>query len=104
MAGFFFSCPKKYMQNNSLTRKFFSTAVAARITAGVSPLSLLANEKQNASGNLSNDQGLVFLFQGDSITDGNRGRTADPNHIMGHGYAFSVASRGGADFPEAGYQ
>lgn len=24
----------------------------------------------------------VFLFQGDSITDGNRGRNNDPNHIM----------------------
>lgn len=44
--------------------------------------------------------GLVFLFQGDSITDGNRGRNLDPNHIMGHGYAFSIASRIGADFPE----
>lgn len=44
--------------------------------------------------------GLTFLFQGDSITDGNRGRSSDPNHIMGHGYAFSIASRVGADFPE----
>jgi lysophospholipase L1-like esterase len=46
---------------------------------------------------------LRFLFQGDSITDGNRGRNEDPNHIMGHGYAFSVASRIGADFPESGF-
>lgn len=53
-----------------------------------------ANQKSN-EGN-----GLVFLFQGDSITDGNRGRNTDPNHIMGHGYAFSIASRIGADFPE----
>jgi lysophospholipase L1-like esterase len=45
-------------------------------------------------------KGMVFLFQGDSITDGNRGRNTDPNHIMGHGYAFSIASRLGADFPE----
>ena len=44
------------------------------------------------------EKNLVFLFQGDSITDGNRGRNADPNHIMGHGYAFAVASRVGADF------
>lgn len=43
---------------------------------------------------------LNFLFQGDSITDGNRGRNTDPNHIMGHGYAFSIASRLGAAFPE----
>lgn len=44
--------------------------------------------------------GTVILFQGDSITDGNRGRNNDPNHIMGHGYAFSIASRLGADYPE----
>lgn len=43
---------------------------------------------------------LTFLFQGDSITDGNRGRNTDPNHVMGHGYAFSIASRLGATFPE----
>ncbi len=45
-------------------------------------------------------EGLVFLFQGDSITDGKRGRNQDPNHIMGHGYAFAVAGRVGADHPE----
>lgn len=49
------------------------------------------------------DKALTFVFQGDSITDGNRGRNLDPNHIMGHGYAYSVASRIGADFPEAGF-
>ncbi len=41
-----------------------------------------------------------ILFQGDSITDGNRGRSLDPNHILGHGYAFIVAARHGAAFPE----
>ncbi len=40
------------------------------------------------------------LFQGDSITDGNRGRTADPNHILGHGYQFIVASEFAGHFPE----
>ena len=45
-----------------------------------------------------------FLFQGDSITDANRGRTEDPNHIMGHSYAFSIASRLMADFPELGLE
>ena len=30
--------------------------------------------------------GARILFQGDSITDGNRGRSKDPNHILGHGY------------------
>lgn len=45
-------------------------------------------------------QGTRILFQGDSITDGNRGRSADPNHILGHGYAFLIAARFGAAFPE----
>ncbi len=47
---------------------------------------------------------LCFLFQGDSITDGNRGRNEDPNHILGHGYCFAVSSRIGADFPQYGFQ
>jgi lysophospholipase L1-like esterase len=50
------------------------------------------------------NEGMIILFQGDSITDGNRGRNTDPNHIMGHGYAFSIASRLGADHPEKKYQ
>jgi len=41
-----------------------------------------------------------ILFQGDSITDGNRGRNQDPNHILGHGYAFVIAAKYGADFPK----
>lgn len=41
-----------------------------------------------------------ILFQGDSITDGKRGRSADPNHILGHGYVFIIAARQGAAFPE----
>ena len=53
----------------------------------VAPLSLLTS-------------GARVLFQGDSITDGNRGRTPDPNHILGHGYAFLLAARYGAAFPE----
>lgn len=40
------------------------------------------------------------LFQGDSITDMNRGRTDDPNHILGHSYAFLIAAKTGAAFPE----
>jgi len=37
-----------------------------------------------------------ILFQGDSITDGKRGRSKDPNHILGHGYVFVIAARFGA--------
>lgn len=39
----------------------------------------------------------VILFQGDSITDGNRGRSSDPNHIHGHGYQYILASELYAD-------
>lgn len=34
---------------------------------------------------------MKFLFQGDAITDGNRGRNHDPNHILGYGCAYLVA-------------
>ena len=43
---------------------------------------------------------MRILFQGDSITDGNRGRTEDPNHILGHGYVFNIASYLGAEYPQ----
>ena len=45
-------------------------------------------------------QNSRILFQGDSITDGNRGRSEDPNHILGHGYAFIIAAKYGAQSPE----
>ena len=44
--------------------------------------------------------GARILFQGDSITDGNRGRNEDPNHILGHGYVFIIAAKYGAAFPD----
>jgi lysophospholipase L1-like esterase len=45
----------------------------------------------------------TILFQGDSITDGGRGRGADPNHILGHSYAILIAAPNAAQFPERGY-
>jgi lysophospholipase L1-like esterase len=45
-------------------------------------------------------QGARILFQGDSITDGNRGRNADPNHILGHGYQFIIACKYGEELAE----
>jgi lysophospholipase L1-like esterase len=44
-------------------------------------------------------EGFTFLFQGDSITDGNRSRNSDWNHVMGHGYAYLIASRLWYDHP-----
>ena len=61
--------------------------LSALVLTAVEPIPAFAN-------------GTRVLFQGDSITDGNRGRSADPNHILGHGYAFIIAARHGAAFPE----
>jgi lysophospholipase L1-like esterase len=44
--------------------------------------------------------GYTFLFQGDSITDGNRSRNTDWNHVMGHGYAYLIACRLGYEHPQ----
>jgi len=88
----------------SSRRTFLKTAAIAGIATAVTPASLLAAKpKRNDFSVSEKEKHLTFLFQGDSITDGNRGRNSDPNHIMGHGYAFAVASRVGADFPHAGF-
>ena len=47
---------------------------------------------------------MRILFQGDSITDGNRGRSNDPNHILGHSYAYIAASFIGSKNPAAGFE
>lgn len=47
-------------------------------------------------------KGSRLLFQGDSITDMNRGRNPkDRNHYLGHSYVFLIAARLGLDMPEA---
>ena len=72
---------------------------------GVVGLSTACSSTKSIAQNTKPDkENLCFLFQGDSITDGNRGRNDDPNHILGHGYCFAVCSRIGADFPQYGYK
>ena len=48
----------------------------------------------------------LILFQGDSITDGNRLKTNewDLNHQMGHGYQFIINAKLGAMYPEKDYR
>jgi len=38
-------------------------------------------------------ENATFLFEGDSITDGNRTRNQDWNHVLGHGYAYLIAAK-----------
>lgn len=42
----------------------------------------------------------TILFQGDSITDGARGRDDDKNHILGHSYAYIAAATLGFSRPD----
>jgi lysophospholipase L1-like esterase len=85
--------------NNNRRQFIRGMALTGLATMCIRPTTMLA-ASAGKKGKLKLAKGSVILFQGDSITDGNRGRDADPNHIMGHGYQFSVASRWGAEYPE----
>lgn len=90
-------------------RKFFKTCT---ITAGVATCAGIASAAEKRT-NLSGVDGYNYrrpafktgsrlLFQGDSITDMNRGRNEkDRNHYLGHSYVYLIASRLGVDMPEA---
>ena len=47
------------------------------------------------------EQGLVILFQGDSITDSDRSRNIKGNHLMGFGYAHLISNRLLENYPAA---
>ncbi len=70
--------------------------------ATVVPLTAMALSKQGFAS--PKEEGLTVLFQGDSITDGNRTRNKDWNHVMGHGFAYLAASRLWMDYPEKHFQ
>ena len=89
--------------NDFSRRRFIRKTAVAGLTGCFLPVTgTLGVNSVAAEKKLKNN--AVILFQGDSITDGNRGRNEDPNHIMGHGYAYSIASRIGADFPEKNHR
>lgn len=70
-----------------------ATSFAPELLNALPPLNLAAKEGDN----------FTFLFQGDSIADGNRTRNNDWNHIMGHGYQYIIASKLWYDFPRKGF-
>jgi len=81
-------------------RDFLKQAVALGTAAAFSPALLNA---MPADAHLTDDNGVNFLFQGDSITDGNRTRNNDWNHVMGHGYQYIIASKLWYDSPRKGF-
>jgi hypothetical protein len=74
------------MEKNS-RRKFIRNAALTSLAVCSLPTMKSLAAAGNKPRSKKAKEGMVILFQGDSITDGNRGRTADLNHIMGHGYA-----------------
>ncbi len=101
------------MNKNPISRRTFLSAapVALAATAGVTSLAAAGAEGPPATTMPAASEPAItpipafgkdvrILFQGDSITDGNRGRSADPNHILGHGYVFIIAAKHGAGFPD----
>ncbi len=80
-------------------RTFLKGAIAAGALPFI-PSCLTAAPKADR---ISLKQGARILFQGDSITDGGRSRNNDWNHVMGHGYAYIVASRLGFEHPKMDY-
>ena len=70
------------MNKHSSRRSFLASSVAASAAAALGNKAMANNLISPAFEKVADEKDLVILFQGDSITDGNRGRNADPNHIM----------------------
>lgn len=90
------------MENRRVFLKNIAATTAVAVTAEIFPgitnaRSLTINPENKAN------EGTTILFQGDSITDGNRTRNTDWNHVMGHGYAYTIASRLWFEFPSRGF-
>ena len=60
----------------------------------------MTNPADAADHELVLKDGAKILFQGDSITDANRGPHDAPDAGLGHGYAYLVAARLSADRPD----
>jgi hypothetical protein len=84
------------MQKNPSRRNFLKQASFLGAAAFIAPASLqdFPPALEDSSGT-----GFTFLFRGDSITDGNRTRDMDWNHLLGHGYVYLIASRLWFDLP-----
>lgn len=74
-------------------RDFIKKAGLVGIAAANIPGMINAATPLSGSNEPPRKSNLRILFQGDSITDGNRSHDNDWNHIMGHGYAYLISSR-----------
>lgn len=75
---------------SSSRRRFIKQAA----TLGAAAIAVPAiAEASDLAADYGSGNNYTFLFQGDSITDGNRTRNMDWNHVLGHGYAYLIAAR-----------
>jgi len=88
---------------NNSRRNFLRKAGISGLAAVATPELLLANSFSKTIKQNQNTNGLTILFQGDSITDGNRTRNNDWNHVMGHGYQYLISSKFWFDYPEKNF-
>ena len=86
---------------NNERREFLKKTIAFSVATAFAPE--LINAASSEKRNTKSGDGFTFLFQGDSITDGNRTRNTDWNHVMGHGYQYIIASKLWYDFPKKGF-
>jgi len=82
--------------NNNSRRNFLKSSILLTAAAGL-PTIESATNRFNPSTYITD---LKILFQGDSITDGNRTRNNDWNHLMGHGYQYIISSKLWFEQPE----
>lgn len=80
------------VQNKNNRRGFLKRSAMLGAAMAVAP-PILNAASLGGEPNANGGDGFTFLFQGDSITDGNRTRYNDWNHVMGHGYQFIIASK-----------
>lgn len=89
------------MKNQNSRRTFLKRAGLLAASATVAPhLSAVPLATQSLGKTPKVKHPLTVLFIGDSITDGNRTRNDDWNHLLGHGYAQMLAARLWFDHPD----
>jgi lysophospholipase L1-like esterase len=91
----------KALERKPSRRNFLKQASALSASSFAVPTVL---QELPLANNLKGGEHYSFLFQGDSITDGNRSRNMDWNHVLGHGYAYLIAANLLYRFPQKNFQ
>jgi len=88
-------------RKNPSRRNFLKQA--SLLSAAAMAMPVMVNAAANSPVTNNEGEGFTFLFQGDSITDGNRSRDQDWNHVLGDSYVHLIASRLWYDHPSKGF-